>query len=93
MHVRQELDHSLTLATQVDFLGGLPSAKVPTIPTYSDARTALEADLALEEKLLERYRERTEQANELGLPDVAEAIAPLLEQTQEHARDLRVALG
>jgi bacterioferritin len=34
-----------------------------------------------------------EQASELGLPDVAESLAPLLQQTQEHVRDLRSALG
>ena len=51
------------------------------------------ADLELEERQLDRYRERTAQAEELSLPDVAESLAPLLEQTQEHARDLRAALG
>ena len=93
VHVRQELDHALTLARQVDFLGGVPSTRVPDIERRTEARGALEADLALEEAQLERYRERTEQANELGLPDVAESLAPLLQQTQEHARDLRAALG
>jgi bacterioferritin len=92
-HVSQELQHALTLAEQVDFLGGTPSTRSPEIKTYESSRAALEADLRLEEAQLERYRERTEQANGLGLPDVAEALAPLLEQTQEHARDLRAALG
>ena len=41
----------------------------------------------------DRYRERTEQAESLSLPDAAESLAPLLEQTQEHVRDLRAALG
>jgi bacterioferritin len=40
-----------------------------------------------------RYRERVEQAEALSLPDVAECLATLLQQTQEHARDLRAALG
>jgi len=92
-HVRQELDHALTLARQVDFLGGVPSVSSPDVFAHTNAREALEADLKLEEDQLERYRERTDQAGELGLPDVAEALAPLLEQTQEHARDLRAALG
>ena len=35
----------------------------------------------------------TVQAQDLSLPDVAEALRPLLEQTQEHVRDLRSALG
>ena len=33
----------------------------------------------LEETQLERYRERTEPAESLSLPDVAESLAPLLE--------------
>lgn len=93
VHVKQELDHALTLARQVDFLGGTPSTRVPEIPSVSDARAALGADLELEESQLERYRERVEQAESLSLPDVAESLAPLLEQTQEHVRDLRAALG
>jgi len=38
-------------------------------------------------------RERFEQAQDIGLPDVAEALRPVLEQTQDHVRDLRSALG
>jgi bacterioferritin len=49
--------------------------------------------LKLEEEQLNRYRERFAQANELGLADVAEALRPLLEQTQEHVRDLQAVLG
>jgi bacterioferritin len=93
VHLRQELDHALILARQIDFLGGAPSTRVPDAERREDPRAALEQDLALEEGQLRRYRERVEQANELGLPDLAETIAPLLSQTQEHARDLRAALG
>jgi bacterioferritin len=92
-HVRQELDHAITLARQIDFLGGIPSTRVPDVPRAVDARSALQDDLELETAQLQRYRERTDQATEAGLPDVAEALAPLLQQTQEHARDLRAALG
>jgi bacterioferritin len=49
--------------------------------------------LQLETNQLERYRERFAQAMELKLADVAEALRPLLEQTQEHVRDLQTALG
>jgi len=92
-HVRQELDHALTLARQIDFLQGVPSMRVHEPAPSAAPRQALESDLALEEAQLARYRDRVEQANELGLPDVAESLAPLLQQTQEHARDLRAALG
>ena len=91
-HVGQELQHALVLAQQVEFLGGLPTTVVPDVPSTSDSREALTLDLELERMQLDRYRERTEQAVELGLPDVAEALRPLLEQTQEHVRDLQTVL-
>ncbi len=56
-------------------------------------RQALLLDLELEERQLGGYRERFEQAEAIGLPDVSEALRPLLEQTQDHVRDLRGALG
>jgi bacterioferritin len=92
-HLGQELSHAMILAEQIDFLGGVPTVQVPSIPSVTDTQGALQLDLNLEEQQLERYRQRIEQAHELGLPDVAEALRPLLEQTQEHVRDLRSALG
>jgi bacterioferritin len=92
-HLGQELSHAMILAEQIDFLGGVPTVEVPSIPSVTDTQGALQLDLTLEEQQLQRYRERIQQAQELGLPDVAEALRPLLEQTQEHVRDLRTALG
>jgi bacterioferritin len=92
-HVNQEVSHAETLAEQVDFLGGVPTVQVAAVTAATDARTALAADLKLEQRQLDRYRERVQQANDLGLADVAEALRPLLTQTQEHVRDLQAALG
>jgi bacterioferritin len=92
-HLKQELDHATTLAEQIDFLGGVPSTHVPDVPSETDAPRAFALDLELEERQLAAYRERFEQAQEMGLPDVAEALRPVLEQTQDHVRDLRSALG
>lgn len=92
-HLGQELSHAIILAEQIDFLGGIPTVEVPSIPSVTDTHGALELDLELEEQQLVRYRQRIQQAQDLGLPDVAEALRPLLEQTQEHVRDLRTALG
>jgi bacterioferritin len=92
-HLRQELEHATVLAEQIDFLGGVPTTRVPDVPSETDARQAFAIDLELEERQLANYRERFEQTQELGLPDVAEALRPLLEQTQDHVRDLRSALG
>ena len=92
-HLVQELQHAQILAEQVSFLGGSPTTRVPPVEHIQDGRSALAADLELEEGQLESYRERFSQAMELGLADVAEALRPLLEQTQEHVRDLQTILG
>jgi bacterioferritin len=92
-HLTQELQHATTLAEQVSFLGGTPTTGVPPIARADGTEGALRADLDLETRQLERYRERVQQATDMGLVDVAEALRPLLTQTQEHVRDLNTALG
>jgi bacterioferritin len=92
VHVTQELQHAQLLAEQISFLGGTPTTTVPQVDAAT-GRDALAADLRLEESQLERYRKRFAEAMDLGLADVAEALRPLLEQTQEHVRDLQTVLG
>ena len=92
-HLNQELDHALVLAKQIDFLGGTPSTQVADFPAIDEAEDALKQDLKLEERQLSRYRQRVSQANELGYPDLAEALGPLLKQTQDHVHELRSALN
>jgi bacterioferritin len=92
-HLVQELNHATVLADQIDFLGGIPTTRVPDVPSEPDSHRGFELDLQLEERQLAGYRDRVEQATEAGLPDVAEALRPLLEQTQDHVRDLRSVLG
>ena len=93
VHLGQELEHAKTLAEQIAFLGGTPSTTVEAVTPATDSRAALALDLALETDQLERYRERVQQAADLSLPDVGEALRPLLTETQEHVRDLQAALG
>lgn len=92
-HLGQELEHAKILAKQVDFLGGTPTVQVPPVADRPGGAAALQADLELEERQLQRYRDRVAEAETLGLPDVAEALRPLLEQTQDHVIELRDALG
>jgi bacterioferritin len=91
-HLPQELKHAQILSEQIAFLGGTPTTTVPAVEG-KEGREALAADLSLEQNQLERYRKRFSEAMDLGLADVAEALRPLLEQTQEHVRDLQAALG
>src|SRR5271154_6086679 len=58
IHLGQELQHAQILAEQIAFLGGTPTTAVPVPPAWTDSKAALQADLALEQNQLERYRER-----------------------------------
>jgi len=93
VHINQEVAHAAALAEQVAFLGGTPATDAREVPAFVDSRQALQSDLDLEVEQLDRYRDRVRQAGDLGLIDVAEALRPLLTQTQEHVRDLQSALG
>jgi bacterioferritin len=93
IHLTQELAHATVLAEQVAFLGGTPVTTAAEVPAFTDSKAALESDLALEIKQLDRYRDRVQESTDAGLPDVAEALRPLLTETQEHVRDLQAALG
>jgi bacterioferritin len=93
VHLAQELDHASVLAEQIAFLGGAPATTADAVPPFVDSKSALQADLDLETGQLERYRARVQEATDAGLPDVAEALRPLLTETQEHVRDLQTALG
>jgi bacterioferritin len=95
-HLTQELTHATTLAEQIDFLGGTPTVTVSDVPAATannGTKDILALDLDLETRQLDRYRTRSQQAADLSLPDVAEALRPLLQQTQEHVRDLQAAVG
>ncbi len=92
VHLGQELNHAVVLAEQIDFLGGVPTTTVPPVTAAEGSREALELDLQLEEAQLDHYRQRVRDADDAGLPDVSEALRPLLEQTQEHVRDLQSVL-
>ncbi len=93
VHLTQELRHAMVLAEQIGFLGGMPTTDVPTSEPPVDAHSALRSDLDLEIEQLQRYRDRVQQAADVGLPDVSEALRPLLTETQEHVRDLQAVLG
>jgi len=66
---------------------------IPKGEVEPDEESALRLDLDLETAQLQRYRDRVAEATDLGLPDVAEALRPLLTQTQDHVMDLQTALG
>lgn len=92
-HAGEELQHALTIAKQIDYLGSMPTAKALPVKLSADAVTMLRADLENENATVRAYRERVRQCEALGEFAIAEAIREILTQEQEHQIDLAMALG
>jgi bacterioferritin len=93
LHAKQELDHALTIARQVDYLGALPTVIPKPVRTSDDAEELLRFDLENEGETIRNYRERVRQCEELGEFAMAEQIRTILVAEQDHQIDLATALG
>jgi bacterioferritin len=93
LHAAEELAHAITIAKQIDYLGGMPNATALPVKLTEDATAMLRADLANENDTVRAYRERVRQADALGEFAISEEIREILRQEQEHQIDLATALG
>ncbi len=93
VHAGEELKHALTIAKQIDYLGGTPGTTALPVKQTDDAREMLRADLDNETATIRAYRERVVQCEALQEYAIAEDIREILRQEQEHQIDLATALG
>jgi bacterioferritin len=92
-HAKQELEHALTIAKQIDYLGGTPTVTAKPVRTSDVAEEMLQFDLDNENETVRNYRERVRQCEALGEYAMAEQIRRILVNEQEHQIDLATALG
>jgi bacterioferritin len=92
-HAHEELAHALTIAKQIDFLGGAPTVAPRSVRTSKSAVEMLQIDLENENETVKHYRDRIRQCEALGEYAMAERIREILVQEQEHQIDLATALG
>ena len=93
VHAGEELAHAITIAKQIDYLGGMPNATSLPVKLTDNAEEMLRADLENENSTVRAYRERVRQADALGEFAISEEIREILRQEQEHQIDLATALG
>jgi bacterioferritin len=93
VHAGEELGHAITLADQIDYLGGTPTPEVAEVRIADENVQMLEQDLAGENDAIARYITRIEQAEALHLLALAQKLREILAVEQEHAMDLVQALG
>jgi bacterioferritin len=92
-HAKEELDHALIIAKQIDYLGGTPAVEPQRVRLSDDPEEMLRFDLANENETVRNYRERVRQCEALGEYAMAEHIRQILVNEQEHQIDLATALG
>ena len=92
-HAAEELSHALTIAKNIDYLGGMPTNSPQPVKLTDDAKEMLRADLQNESDTIRAYRERLKQCEALEEYGIAEDIREILRQEQEHLVDLATALG
>jgi bacterioferritin len=93
VHANEEIQHAITLADQIDFLGGIPTVEVGQTQTARENEKMLGQDLAGEEDAIARYKARIDEAESLKEFALAQQLRNILATEQEHAMDLKQALG
>jgi len=93
LHAKQELDHAMIIARQVDYLGAMPSVTPKPVKTSEKAKDMLRFDLDNEVETIRNYRQRVRQCEDLGEFAMAEQIRGILVNEQDHQIDLATALG
>ena len=92
-HAKQELQHAMIIAKQIDYLGGAPTVTPKPVKAVGKNEAMLRADLENENETVRNYRARVRQCETLGEYAIAEDIREILRQEQEHQIDLATALG
>jgi bacterioferritin len=77
-HAKEELEHALIIAKQIDYLGGMPTVTAKEVRTSEDAEQMLRFDLENENETVRAYRERVRQCEALGEYAMAEHIREIL---------------
>src|SRR5207237_8877592 len=62
-HAKQELDHALMLARQIDYLGKMPVTSPKPVRTSTNAKDMLRFDLDNENETIRNYCNRTQQCD------------------------------
>jgi bacterioferritin len=93
LHAKQELEHALIIAKQIDYLGGTPTVEPKPVKMSDDPKELLQFDLDNEIQTIRNYRERVTQCEQLGEFAIGELVRKLLVEEQDHEIDLATALG
>ena len=93
IHAFEELAHASTLARMINILGGTPTITLNQVQVSDCEETMLQQDLDGEDGAIAHYKERVEQAAEMGDSSITRQLQSILDDEEIHAKDLHKALG
>lgn len=93
VHAGEELSHAITIAKQIDYLGGTIGTQPKPVKTSDSAREMLQFDLDNEADTIRNYRQRVRECEALGEYAMSEHIREILKDEQDHLTELASALG
>lgn len=92
-HAHEELDHALAISRQLDYFGQYPTHDPKPVQVSEKNEDMLWFDLQAEDETVRNYRQRIQQAQQLGEFALAEVLQEIVRQEQDHQIDLATALG
>jgi bacterioferritin len=92
--IADELEHAKFLAHKIVALGGMPTTEPAPVRLTQDNREMVELALASERDTIERYTQRTRQAEEAGELGLKIELENLVAEETRHREDLeRILMG
>jgi bacterioferritin len=91
-HADEEAEHASTLNKLIDYLGYIPATDVVPPETSRDTLEMLEQDCKAERTAIDRYKERIQEARELGLVEIEPFLLKILKDETDHYIDLEALL-
>src|SRR6202140_5176181 len=82
-HAGEELQHALTIAKQIDYLGGTPAVQPEPVKSTENNKEMLRADLNNENETIKNYRLQIRQCEPLGEFATAELIREIPTEEQD----------
>lgn len=86
--ITDEMGHALYLSNKIKILGGTPTTTPVEVKQFTETKDLLESALKAEEDTIKRYEERKEQAEKLGLSELAIHLDDMIEDETGHKEEL-----
>lgn len=90
--VQDELGHARFLASKIIALGGEPTTEPADVELGSSNREQLEIALRAEKETIQRYKQRTKQAEAAGETGLTVRLEDIIADEEEHRDDIGMIL-